>query len=130
MSYDIKIGNTFLAPLPDDGFHLCIVISDPDISRKQLLIVPAMTYDDWSDASCILTPGDHPFIQHRPYINYRSTIMTYAAKVENSIDSGIYSEHDPVNQEVLQRILYGARLSQFLSLDCQDLLEEQRLFDF
>jgi len=49
--------------------HLWAMISDPE-KDDSVLIVNLTTVRNHSDKTCVLGPGDHPFVRHATCINY------------------------------------------------------------
>lgn len=51
--------------------HLFIVISEPLGDKKNVIVVNVNSWYSNCDETTILCVGDHPFIGHKSYINYR-----------------------------------------------------------
>ena len=127
-----RAGDTFFAPWPEsDGVtHLFFVISDPSIDGKHVLAVPMMTWDaDYKESTCLVHPGEHPFIRHTSFVNYDCAELTSADFIEERLASGAFRAHKPASPELLEKIRTGAERSDFLALGYRDILEEQDLVD-
>jgi hypothetical protein len=59
------------------------------------------------DSTCELGVGDHPFIQHPSYVNYRHLRMDASPHVEKMIGDSIWLPHQPCTLELLNRIVAG-----------------------
>lgn len=124
----IREGDTFHAPLPPNNQpHLFVVISDPRQDDSRVVLVPLMTIDgddETQDLSCCLKVGDHPFVQHPTYVNFRCAARPSAETILERAKRG-----KPVSTELLVRIREAAGKSDFLPLECRDILERQGLVD-
>lgn len=122
-------GDTFFAPWPekDAVVHLFFVISDPALDAKQVVVVPLMTWDEYKEQTCVLVPGDHPFIRHRSYIDYGCAKSVDATKVERSIKAKQFRTNKRASDDLLRKIREGADRSDFLPLGLRDILEDQDL---
>ena len=128
----ICAGDTFFAPWPEpDGvFHLFFVMSDPSVDRKRVLVVPVMTWDaDYKESTCLVDPGEHPFIRHTSYVNYGCAELASADLIEERLASGDFRARESASPELLEKIRRGAERSDFLELGYRDILEEQGLVD-
>jgi hypothetical protein len=101
--------------------HLNIVITDPD-EEQNYLVVPVTTYhtqDDGTpfsgqDKSCLLGPGDHPFIKHDSYVKYAKARIMSFIEIFNGIRKGILIAKEDVDAQVLKAIQDGAKKSPYL----------------
>jgi len=128
----INVGDTFFAPWPEpDGVsHLFFIVSDPSLDRGQVLVVPMMTWDaDYKESTCLVNPGQHPFVKHTSYINYSCAQLTSADLIEERLASGDFRAHAAASPDLLEEIRRGAERSDFLELGYRDILEEQGLVD-
>lgn len=123
----LKSGDTFLLPLPKNSTHLFVVISNPQESPKEILIVPIMSWRVGKDESCILELGDHPFVVHKSYINYHSAQKCEAERLEPHISDSQFKPLEAVSDKLLARIRQGADLTMYLSLDFHEILVRQGL---
>jgi hypothetical protein len=110
----ITPGDTFLIPTPPDYeikhlYIVAIVINDDEV-----LLVNITTQHENSDSSCVLTIGDHDFIDRDSVISYKDAIKTNTNILEMNVKNGKISPRKPVSRELLDRILKGASNSKFL----------------
>ncbi len=101
---------TFLAPTPKyrNTFHLYIIISIVD---TKALFVNVTTKKASSDVSCVLQVGDHDFITRESVINYGDAKIAEIDKLKEAIDKRIFKPQKPITDDLLIRILKGARNS-------------------
>lgn len=107
--------------------HLWVVLSDPRISDSTVLIANLTSWSLGADESCVLVPGDHPFIK-------RKTIIAYALARTASLQilDQLYSRrdiwtNDPFEVNVLLRIQKGLMDSRYAIGDHKRLLSDQGL---
>jgi hypothetical protein len=94
---------------------------------KRVVIVNFTTLKRWSDTSCVLKVGDHPFISHDTCVAYQYAEVVATADLHDRLGRGELSLREPIDNEVLLRVLDGASLSKFLPLRCHRMLREQGL---
>lgn len=127
----LKQGDTFWAENVGDGVdtHLLIVISDPSKNPDQLVLVTLTTWETHKDDSCILEPGDHPFVKHLTCVKYDSfsKILPFAAKIESLLSREKLKRRERLRPEILQKILEGASDTIFLTNRQLRILNEQEL---
>ena len=85
--------------------HLFIVISEPLGDKKNVIVVNVNSWYSNCDETTILCVGDHPFISHKSYINYRLAESLEYCKVALAFRRG--KTQDAVKPEVLKRIQMG-----------------------
>jgi len=106
----ITTGFTFLSPTPEypDTYHLYIIISIVD---TKALFVNVTTKRVNSDASCVLQVGDHDFITRESVINYGDARIAEIDKLKDAIEKQIIKPNKPVTDNLLNKIVKGARNS-------------------
>lgn len=106
----ITPGFTFHSPTPEyDTKHLFIVISIIDNNTKALCVNVTSMKD--RDMSCILKVGEHESIKHDSLINYGDVITPEIDKLEQAISKGMMQADKPVSNNLLARIINGAKVS-------------------
>jgi hypothetical protein len=60
-----------------------------------------------SDRTCVLQPGDHPFIRHASSVSYRDVIRFTGERLHELAAAGIAKPRDPLEPEVLERVRAG-----------------------
>lgn len=111
--------------------HLHIVCNNPvDYPRKQnvpcVLVVNFSSVDETNshDVSCLVEPGDHPFITRSSYIIYRKAQILHADSIEEKIAGGEYTQHRPCSDELFKRIIDGALASPFTPTRAKRFIEK------
>ena len=107
--------------------HLWVVLSDPALDRKQVVI--ANMTSDGLDQSCVLDVGDHVRIEHRTVMRYDMARIVSDAELENLVASGTIVLHEPVSVEVLNRIRIGAAITDKIPFGCKEVLINQSLIE-
>uniref|UniRef100_UPI0040477DD7 hypothetical protein n=1 Tax=Rheinheimera sp. TaxID=1869214 RepID=UPI0040477DD7 len=93
--------------------HLHFVCSDVHFSphkngEKVLLVnISSVDPDLYVDSTCILQPGDHPFIRHESFVYYKHAELYSPDRITDEVLKGNYDVHQPCTDELMQRILDG-----------------------
>ena len=105
---------SLLMPTEDSGrMHLFVVLRNPAGPQRLTVIVqinsarPGKKYD----RTCMLHAGEHEFIKHPSYVNYRKCRLEFAEVLERGIKSGRYKEKARIDAGLFERILAGAARS-------------------
>ena len=130
----MKIGDAFLSHDRRIDDHLHIVISDPGLNPGQVVLVQLTSYDKfvheiYKDSSCILRPGDHPWIRHETCVSYRDGRVVSEKILDEAAAAGHLEMVQPVSNSLLERILQGAEQTDELPNKCRAILEEQGLIE-
>ena len=123
----IEAGATFINPNPRRGLdpHLWVIVSDPSQYPDDVLIVNFTTRRDGCDESCIVEPGEHPFVQHSTVVEYRGARRASDQQLDQLLARTQFELREPVSRELLARIRAGAAVSEFISHGNRRLLEDQ-----
>ena len=121
----LKLGTSFQFNDRLDDNHLYVVVSDPRL--PEVVIVNVTTKRRFSDVSCELCAGDHPFIQHDSCISYAHAQIIALALIENKLASGDVRLRDEFSSSLIHRIWEGAERTRHLSNRCTDMLRKQSL---
>ncbi len=121
----IKPGMTFQFDDRAGDDHLYVVISSP--SQPELVIVSVTTKRRFTDTSCELNAGDHPFVQHASCIAYEFGEVISTETLQRKIDDHLVRVRDPMSLEIIGRILDGAERTRNLPNRCSALLRLQGL---
>ena len=98
----IKVGTEFqFDDRPDDN-HLYVVVSDP--GRPEVVIMSVTTKRRFSDTSCELGVGDHPFIQHDSCISNAHAEVIATAVIEAKLAAGDLRLREEFVPSVIHRI--------------------------
>jgi len=126
----MNIGDCFInEPAHDLPRHLWIIISDPDVDPGNILIVNVTSWRDFHDQACVLNPGDHERIHEKSCVNYPAAKVTSAAVLQDAFDKRLVHAQPPCRQDILNRILQGAYLSDEIKGMHKKLLRDQGLID-
>lgn len=123
---------TLLVPTNGSN-HLFVLLTNPkqpiDYACMHNLIVPIGTiYSDRpSDLTCKLYVGDHPFIRHDSYVNYRFCHIEETAKLNKGCKDGVFQQYDNISSEIFARVCKGLeesrhtplKMQQFYQAECQ-----------
>jgi hypothetical protein len=72
---------------------------------------------------CLLKQGDHPFIEHDSFVDYRFTRLEQVKHLETCLQEGVFIEKDPCSPELIKRIIQGALKSRRISREHKRVLE-------
>lgn len=96
------------------GDHLFTVVTDPCANGQHLLLnVSSIHEGAFYDDTCVFNGGEHPFIQRRSYVVYRSAQIQPAERIGRMVDGWVYKRHDPATEELANRMLAGVGVSRF-----------------
>jgi len=110
--------------------HLWVVISDPLIDADQAVVIVSFTsYREDKDQTCILQPGEHPFIRKRTIVYYEDAREVPNAHLEGLAATGMLVRQDDVAPQLLAKIRQGAAESKRIPLGCRKILAEQGLIE-
>ncbi len=104
---------TILFGIPGEKPHLHIVMCDPytdgdDMPEKVVWVsISSCRPDRRYDETCLLYPGDHPFIKHDSYVYYELVNSITVRSVQNHIRSRWALPKEQMREEVFQRIHKG-----------------------
>ncbi|MCK5226129.1 MAG: hypothetical protein KAQ89_05380 [Planctomycetes bacterium] len=115
--------------LPSLHSHLWIVISELTNSLEQVIIVNFTSCRDSGDIdqSCLLNKGEHPFLMHKTYVNYRDAQIPQICNLKKAEAAELITRKEPISKVLLAKILEGAKASPFLKFEFRKILEDQNL---
>ena len=95
--------------------HLFVILNDPDGPQREIIIVPICTvYKDRKyDDSCTVNAGDHDFVKHSSYVDYRKCRYSTALGLERGIEKMLFVDKGIVSVELFDRIIFGVAHSRF-----------------
>lgn len=100
---------SFLSDDESDHKHLRFVISDEDDNGEYLVVTLESHYSlGYEDESCLLSKGDHPFINHKSWINYGRAFSLSREKMEKGFNTGVLIKKQEIKFETLDFIQRGA----------------------
>lgn len=109
-------GGTVLAQTGDKK-HLHIICSEPafysGIGALGVLVVNITSVDPERpyDTTCVLHPGDHPFIEHDSYVLYAKAVVWKTSSIENRILTGEIVTQPPLKEPVISNVISGFLIS-------------------
>lgn len=124
----MNIGDTFYLRGPENPRpHLWVVLSDPMIDPKQVLVVNFTTERPDSDRTCIVGPGEHPCLSHTSSVNYARARILTDQQLEKAKEDHALDPQEPVSAELLRRIQAGAAVSDDIRNRHRQMLVDQGL---
>ena len=94
--------------------HLFIILTDPvadplNGNKDSVLLTSLSTLDATlpHDPTCILHPGDHPFVTRDSYVSYHTSRIQEAEKIINGVASGVLVAKEPMDSSIVDRICDG-----------------------
>lgn len=98
--------------------HLFIILTNPQHSEDAdscILMVSLSTIkqDLPYDKTCILYPGDHPFVKRDSYVSYRNARIEKVDKITKGVTERKLIPHQPLDDAVFVRICNGLEESRF-----------------
>lgn len=99
-----------------DRKHLFILLTDPhddEAGTKAVLMVSLSTVRVGMphDPTCLLYPGDHPFVKNNSFVVYQKARLLEADKVLRGVKSGELVPQDPMDGMIFSRICKGFEVS-------------------
>jgi hypothetical protein len=99
--------------------HLFVLLTDPiDVSvltgaGKHVLLVNIASVPNGLpfDSTCILKPGEHPFIKHESYVYYAKARIEPAEALLRGVKSGQLVPHHIMDEAIVERICSGLQKS-------------------
>ncbi|MEX2120191.1 MAG: hypothetical protein WD847_11405 [Pirellulales bacterium] len=126
----MEIGDAFLLEDSKIDPHLWVVISDPGKDDEQVVIVNLTSHDSpEKDDSCILDPGDHPWVRHKTSVRYRDARVASERDLDKLVKKRKLKPQNPVSNETLGKILAGAQMSPHFPLRPRRILQDQDLLE-
>ena len=124
----MRAGDAFLIRDKNIDEHLWVIISDPTIDGKQVVVVNFTTSHPKKERFCLIQAGEHPFVTRETCIAYNFAKITSLAKLIQNRDQGDITPQDPVSPVLLTRIRQGVPLSNLMPLKCVAIMAKQKLF--
>ena len=121
----LHAGDTFhdAQGIHDKHRHLFFVISDPDtFPNDPILIVNCTSSQYRCDSTCILIPGEHPFIRTESWVYYKEANLADPAMFQQALSNALLMPNQSLSVELLDRIRNGAIRSDNTPEVCKELL--------
>lgn len=114
MTNDVSLGDTFLIPSGPSGSHLFVVCTEEMANGDRLLVsISSIRTGRFSDPTCVIVAGEHPFIKHHSYVAYGKVEQRDTAHILRCVECGVFIPRQPCSPELLRRIILGFRSSDF-----------------
>ena len=105
--------------------HLFFVASDQQ--QPQVVVLNLTTVRAFSDTSCVIQPGEHPFVVVPSWVAYNFAEIDSCATLIDGLARGAIVPHHPLSPQLMERVWDGAAVSRHLPLKCRELLKQQGL---
>jgi molybdopterin-guanine dinucleotide biosynthesis protein A len=105
--------------------HLWVLLWGPAGAADAFLAVYLTTFRQHSDRTCILVPGDHPFIRRETAVAYNETIRITGERLAHALQNGSASPRQPVTAAVLEAIRKGFFISEGTPHDFKEMARRQ-----
>lgn len=103
-------------PNNPDQLHLHVILTDQCEDALHLVVsVATVKAGQFHDKTCILKPGEHPFIKNETYVEYRRVAQHRSNHISKCVDGWLYKPHEQVSDELFARICAGVEISEFTS---------------
>ena len=103
---------------PDDPErkHLFVILTDPvvdenDGTQRVLLVSISSVRSRYDDSTCILRRGDHPFIRHESFVDYREARIELVDALRRGVQNGVLVPQESIETSVFSRICTGLQNS-------------------
>lgn len=120
-------GGTLLIASGPTGDHLFTIVFEPKKingygQNDQILLVPFCTVyaGGKHDPACVIQPGEHIFVTHESYMDYRNSRIESLNHVLDRINDGVFKQYNPVSEPLLCRIQQGLAKSTRVSRHIKD----------
>lgn len=126
-------GNSLLIPSgPREGHkHLFALMLNPTIvdgygSKPVVLLacVNSTVNGIPAEDACVLQAGEHPFIEHDSFVDYRFTRIEQSETVEKRVEEGVFLVKDACSPDLLKKIVGGALKSRRIDREFKMILEK------
>ena len=119
---DLPAGFAFFR---EDDEHLHFVGSD---ANQPQVVVFSLTTVRWGcDTSCVISKGEHPFVQHPTCVAYYYADIVITQDIAEGVNQGVLSPQMPLSDDLMERVWNGAGRTDQLPLACREILVDQGL---
>lgn len=80
-----------------------MIVSDPEIDPRRVLLLSLTTYRDGKEDVCLIERGQHPFVRHTTCVAYDIAKVVTLDQLTAFRDSGQLEIQAPANEELLAR---------------------------
>lgn len=88
--------------------HLVVILTNPFGPAKQVVFVPICSIrNEFHDDTCLVSVGEHSFLQHASYVDYSHARTEVAAMIEDRVTKGFFVPKEDASEALFQRVLAG-----------------------
>ncbi|MBY9067771.1 hypothetical protein K1X12_12735 [Hyphomonas sp. WL0036] len=110
-----KCGTLFIPSNIKDDKHLFFILNDACKQGCHLLVNVTSIYEGVHfDPACVVEVGEHPFIKHKSYMNYRLADVHVSARLTKMVGLRYFTPGDAASEELVEKILKGAEASDYI----------------
>lgn len=92
--------------------HLKIILTEPDSNSMVVIAtVTTLKHPEGQAVECILREGDHPFIKHDSFVDFRRTTARLSSSISDGLDNRELIRKEALTPEVFERVLKAAKSS-------------------
>jgi hypothetical protein len=98
-----------------DRNHLFILLTDGagEPCQSALVSISSVYQGKFCDKTCLLHPGDHPFVRRPSFVHYREAILLEIEKLVRGVNDGKLIPRDPLGTDVFARVCQGVMESRY-----------------
>lgn len=126
MSWAVKEGECLLIDSGPSGKHLFVIVRvvTQTKGKSQVISCPVCSIGDLPkyDTACVLQAGDHPFVTHPTFVDYRNARLDDSSHVENMVRVLTFIPQSSASPEMLLRLQTGLRESMFVKRHLKSLI--------
>lgn len=91
-----------------DKMHLFVIVSDKcPLNTHMLVSISRIKEGVYHDPSCVIEPGEHPFITERSFVAYHMARTLPSANLTKCVDGWVYRQKEDISPDLLKRIQDG-----------------------
>lgn len=87
--------------------HLFIICAIKSDGEELFLVSVSKWRNDLCDATCVLEPGEHPFIIIKSYVLYRKTRIEPSSAIIKGVEAGNLIPREPFDDSPFARVCTG-----------------------
>lgn len=98
-----------------DRKHLFVLLTHGLGEEEEVLMLSLSTLNPSirCDDSCVIEPGEHPFVSRRSYVRYDKPRLVRKAAILRAVETGVFFPHQSVSDALYARICEGLLRSPF-----------------
>jgi len=103
----MKVGETFIDVGSASTPHLWCICTEPN-ADDEVVVVSVTTVRPNVETTCVLQPGDHPFVRHESAAAYRFAELVSVRELLRLRGQQRHRRHADADSSLVQRIRAGA----------------------